>query len=137
MIFKGEMHKKAYELIWLRFFRFSTIFFKVFSISCFLAGGLNKGGQNVMLIKTGSVKKDSERNSILQGILYCFDILWRPRRPSKNNFLIMIKASVYSRSVAIWVSSTSFQKSDIGWPHQPPRDKLLKMTHAIMRRVLA
>ena len=35
----------------------------------------------------------------------------------------MIKASVYFQGAAIWVSSTSFQKSDIGWPHQPPIEK--------------
>ena len=44
----------------------------------------------------------------------------------------MIKTSVYSRSVAIWVSSTSFQKSDIGWPHQPPKEKLLKFNGIFM-----
>ena len=39
----------------------------------------------------------------------------------------MIKASVYFWGAVIWVSSTSFQKSDIvGWPHQPPKEKLLK-----------
>ena len=38
----------------------------------------------------------------------------------------MMKASVYSRGAVIWVSSTSFQKSDIGWPLQPPKEKLLK-----------
>ena len=44
----------------------------------------------------------------------------------------MIKASVYSRGAAIWVSSTSFQKSDIGWPHQPPKEKLLKFNGIFM-----
>ena len=39
----------------------------------------------------------------------------------------MIKASVYSRGAVIWVSSTSFQKSDIGWPHQPPIEKFKKI----------
>ena len=39
----------------------------------------------------------------------------------------MIKASVYSQGAAIWVSSTSFQKSDIGWPHQPPIEKFKKI----------
>ena len=68
----------------------------------------------------------------LQGLSYLFELLWRPQRPPKTNFLGLIKASVYSRGVAIWVSSTSFQKSDIGWPHQPPREKLLKFNGIFM-----
>ena len=31
----------------------------------------------------------------LQGVSYQIELLWRPQRPPKNNFLIMIKASVY------------------------------------------
>ena len=31
-----------------------------------------------------------------------------------------------SGGVGICVSSNSFQKSDIGWPHQPPTEKVLK-----------
>ena len=30
------------------------------------------------------------------------------------------------RGLYIWVSSTSFQKCDIGWPQQPPTKKVLK-----------
>ena len=33
---------------------------------------------------------------------------------------------VGSGGFTIWVSSTSFQKSSIGWPQQPPTEKLLK-----------
>ena len=33
---------------------------------------------------------------------------------------------VGSGGFTIWVSSTSFQKSSIGWPHQPPTEKVLK-----------
>ena len=33
---------------------------------------------------------------------------------------------VGSRGFTIWVLSTSFQKSSIGWPHQPPTEKVLK-----------
>ena len=36
----GEIHKKAYEHIWLLFFQFSTDFFEIFKISFF---GLNGG----------------------------------------------------------------------------------------------
>ena len=38
----------------------------------------------------------------------------------------MMKAFVYSQGAVIWVSSTSFQKSSIGWPQQPPTEKVLK-----------
>ena len=31
-----------------------------------------------------------------------------------------------SGGLEIWVSSTSFQKNDIGWPQQPPTEKVLK-----------
>ena len=33
---------------------------------------------------------------------------------------------VSSRGFTIWVSSTSFQKSNIAWPQQPPAEKVLK-----------
>ena len=33
-----------------------------------------------------------------------------------------LKVSVYSWGYGIWVSSTSFQKSNIGWPQQPPTE---------------
>ena len=35
-----------------------------------------------------------------------------------------LKVSVYSWGLEIWVSSTSFQKSSIGWPQQPPSEKV-------------
>ena len=35
-----------------------------------------------------------------------------------------LKVSVYSWGLEIWVSSTSFQKSSIGWPQQPPTEKV-------------
>ena len=34
-----------------------------------------------------------------------------------------LKVSVYSWDWGIWVSSTSFQKSNIFWPQQPPTEK--------------
>ena len=61
--------------------------------------------------------------NVLQGVSYCFEILWRPLRPPKNNFLVMMKVSVYFRGVVIGVSSTSFHKSNIAWPQQPPKEK--------------
>ena len=39
---------------------------------------------------------------------------------------------VCSGGLDIWVSSTSFQKSDIGWPHHPPKEKLLKFNGIFM-----
>ena len=37
-----------------------------------------------------------------------------------------MKVSAYFSGLGISVSSTSFQKSNIGWPQQPPTEKLLK-----------
>ena len=37
-----------------------------------------------------------------------------------------MKVSVYSLGLGIWVSSTSFSKSNIGWPQQHPTEKVLK-----------
>ena len=60
----------------------------------------------------------------IQGLSTGFDILWRPWRPSKNNFLVKMKVSVYFWGLGIWVSSTSFWKSNIGWPQQPPLERV-------------
>ena len=35
-----------------------------------------------------------------------------------------LKSSVYSLGWEIWVSSSSFQKINIGWPQQPPTEKM-------------
>ena len=40
--------------------------------------------------------------------------------------LIELWCLVGSGGLEIWVLSTSFQKSDIGWPQQPPTEKVLK-----------
>ena len=42
-----------------------------------------------------------------------------------NNF-IELWCLVASGGLEICVSSTSFQKNDIGWPQQPPTEKVLK-----------
>ena len=60
----------------------------------------------------------------LQGLSTGFDILWRPQRPTKNTFLVKMKKSVYSWGLGIWVSSTSFLKNNIGWPQQPPSERV-------------
>ena len=35
---------------------------------------------------------------------------------------------VASGGLEFYVSSTCIQKSNIGWPHQPPKEKLLKFS---------
>ena len=35
-----------------------------------------------------------------------------------------LKVTVYSWGLEIWVSSTSFQKINIGWPQQPPTERV-------------
>ena len=42
-----------------------------------------------------------------------------------NNFLLLW-CLMASKGSDIWVSLTSFQKSNIGWPQQPPTEKVLK-----------
>ena len=37
-----------------------------------------------------------------------------------------MKVSVYFWGLGIWVSSTNFLKNNIGWPQQPPKEKVLK-----------
>ena len=68
---------------------------------------------------------------LVQGVSYYFDILWRPLRPPKNNFLVMMKAFVYSRGAVIWVSSISFLKSNISWPQQPPTAKIQNISEKL------
>ena len=48
----------------------------------------------------------------------------RPQRPTKKNFLVKVKISVHFWGLGIWVSSTSFWKSNIGWPQQPPIERV-------------
>ena len=66
--------------------------------------------------------------SLLQGQPSGFDTKYRPRRPIKTifRFLVIMMVSVYAWDWGIWVSSTSFLKSNIGWPQQPPTEELLK-----------
>ena len=40
----------------------------------------------------------------------------------------MMKVSVYSWVWGIWVLSTSFQKSNIGWPQQPPKERVTNIS---------
>ena len=60
----------------------------------------------------------------IQGLSTGFDILWRPLRPTKSKFLIKRKVSLYFWGLDIWVSSTSFQKSNKGWPQQPSSERV-------------
>ena len=47
-------------------------------------------------------------------------------RGKRINHFIELWFIVCSGGLEIWVLSTSFQKSDIGWPQQPPTEKVLK-----------
>ena len=47
-------------------------------------------------------------------------------RGRKINNVIELLCLVASGGLGICVSSTGFQKNDIGWPQQPPRKKVLK-----------
>ena len=48
-------------------------------------------------------------------------------RGRKINNVIELLCLVASGGLGICVSSTSFQKNDIGWPQQPPTEKVLKL----------
>ena len=37
---------------------------------------------------------------------------------------LKIRCLVSSGGLEIWISLTSFQKSNIGWPQQPPTEKI-------------
>ena len=43
-----------------------------------------------------------------------------------GSLLLLTSVLVASGGLEIWVSSTSFQKSNIDWPQQPPKGKVLK-----------
>ena len=67
-----------------------------------------------------------DRPTLIQGVSTHFDTLWRLLRPFKHNFYMIMKVSVYLWGLDVWFLSNSFQKSNIGWPQQPPTEKLLK-----------
>ena len=48
-------------------------------------------------------------------------------RVRRINSFLELWCLVASGGLDIWVSSTSFQKSNIGWPHQPSKEKFLKI----------
>ena len=60
----------------------------------------------------------------LQGLSTGIDIFWRPWRPTINNFLVKMNVSVYFWGFGIWVSATKFWKNYIGWPQQPPSERV-------------
>ena len=47
-------------------------------------------------------------------------------RDRKTNNFVELWCPVSSGDLDIWVSSTSFQKIDVGWPQQPPTEKVPK-----------
>jgi hypothetical protein len=49
-----------------------------------------------------------------------------PLRDRRINVYLIFGCLVASGGLDICVSSTSFQKIDIGWPQQPPTEKVLK-----------
>ena len=62
--------------------------------------------------------------SVIQGIsFWCVQSKSSLRRWRIHNF-IELWCQVGSRGLEIWVSSTSFQKSNIGWPQQPPTERV-------------
>ena len=62
----------------------------------------------------------------IQGISYWSVKSNSALRGRRINHFIELWFIVGSGGLEIWVSSTSFQKSNIGWPQQPPKEKVLK-----------
>ena len=60
----------------------------------------------------------------LQGISYWSVKSNSTLRGRRRNHFIELWFIVDSGGLEIWVSSTSFQKSNIGWPHQPPTERV-------------
>ena len=55
--------------------------------------------------------------------------LWRV-----EGFIILLNYDAYlvgSGGLEIWVSSTSFQKSNIGWPQQPPTERVSNISEKL------
>ena len=65
---------------------------------------------------------EKEPNRLLQGVSTRYDILWSPRWPTKNDFQVQKKVAAHLGDGDIWVLSIFFQKSNIGWPQQPPTE---------------
>ena len=64
------------------------------------------------------------RSLMIQGISY-WNLFYELTLTDRNmQARICLKVVLISRGVDIWVSSTSFQKNNIGWPQQPPTEKI-------------
>ena len=61
---------------------------------------------------------------MLQGVPIRYDIIWSPRWPTKVDFQVQKKVAAHSGDRDIWVLSIFFQKSNVGWPQQPPTEKV-------------
>ena len=66
------------------------------------------------------------KHAKVQGISYWSVKSNSALRGRRINHFIELWFIVGSGGLEIWVLSTSFQKSDIGWPQQPPTEKVLK-----------
>ena len=60
----------------------------------------------------------------IQGVSYWNGWNLMALRGRRSNNFVELWCLVASGGVDIWVSSTSFQKSNIGWPQQPPKERV-------------
>ena len=60
----------------------------------------------------------------IQGVSYWTVSFKMALTDRKMEVRICLKVSVYSWGLEIWVSSTSFRKSNIDWPQQPLTEKV-------------
>ena len=69
---------------------------------------------------------NSPYDNVIQGISYWSVKSKSALRGRRIHNLIELWCLVGSGGLDIWVSSTSFQKSNIGWPQQPLTERVLK-----------
>ena len=68
---------------------------------------------------------------MIQGISY-WNIFYELTMTDRNTWArFYLKVVLKFQGLDIWVSSTSFQKSNIGWPQQPPTEIGPKIQHDI------
>ena len=61
---------------------------------------------------------------IIQGISFRNSLFKLALRDRRTNIVFDLWCLVASGGADICVSSTSFQKNDIGWPQQPPTERV-------------
>ena len=73
----------------------------------------------------------SSKWTMLQGVSSDMFFFWMALRGRKNENFDNISLAAWSRVLLIYVSSTSFQKSSIDWPQQPPTERVSNISEKL------